>query len=84
MLGDANARVGEQMGNSLGLRIPRGLAEDARITEGSTLDVRVENGQLIAVTMSEELTLESLLSGVTADNLHGEQLDDGPHGREAW
>ena len=70
-------------GNSLGIRIPRGLAEDAHLAEGTTLDLRVENGRLVAEPV-EEVTLASLLAGVTADNLHHPQLDDAPRGAEAW
>ena len=70
-------------GNSLGIRIPRGLAEDARLAEGTTLDLRVENGRLVAEPV-EEVTLASLLTAVTPENLHRPQLDDAPRGTEAW
>ena len=71
-------------GNSLGVRIPRALAEDAGVAEGSTVDVRVEGGRIVAVPVDDEPTLAELLEGVTSDNLHGEALDDGTRGREAW
>ena len=70
-------------GNSLGIRIPRGLAEDARLTEGSTLDLRLENGRLVAEPV-EDVTLGSLLAAVTPDNLHRLQPDDAPRGAESW
>ena len=71
-------------GNSLGVRIPRAVAEDARIAEGSVVDVRVEDGRIVAVLVEAEPTLESLLAGVTKENLHPEQGDDRTRGREAW
>jgi antitoxin MazE len=71
-------------GNSLGVRIPRAVAEDARITEGSLVDVRVEDGRIVAVPVEAELTLESLLAGITRNNLHPEQPDDRSREREAW
>ena len=71
-------------GNSLGVRIPRAVAEDARITEGSVVDVRVENGRLVAEPVSDELTLDALLAGITDENLHDEQFADPARGREAW
>ena len=71
-------------GNSLGVRIPRALAEDAGVAEGSTVDVRVEGRRIVAVPVDDEPTLDELLEGVTSDNLHGEALDDGTRGREAW
>ena len=70
-------------GNSLGLRIPRGIAEDAGLAEGSLLDLRVENGRLIAEPVVAE-NLESLLAKVTPKNVHRELLVDSPRGREIW
>ena len=68
-------------GNSLGLRIPRGIAEDAGLAEGSLLDLRVENGRLIGEPVVVE-DLESLLAKVTPKNVHRELLVDSPRGRE--
>jgi antitoxin MazE len=70
-------------GNSLGLRIPRGLAEDAGLAEGSLVELRVENGRLVAEPVTVE-NLEALLSKVTAKNRHDELFVDSPRGREAW
>ena len=82
--GDLTVRATvSKWGNSLGLRIPRGIAEDAGLTEGSSIDLRVENGRLIVEPIAVE-SLESLLAKVSPKNLHGELLVDGPRGREAW
>ena len=70
-------------GNSLGLRIPRGLAEDAGLAEGSHVELRVEDGRLVAEPVTVE-NLEALLSKVTAKNRHDELFVDAPRGREAW
>lgn len=70
-------------GNSLGIRIPRGLAQDARIAEGTAVELRVEDGRLVVEPLEAE-SLEALLARVTPENLHGEQLADAPVGREAW
>jgi len=70
-------------GNSLGLRIPRGLAEDAGLAEGSLVELRVEDGRLVAEPVTVE-NLEALLSRVTAKNRHDELFIDSPRGREAW
>ena len=37
----------QKWGNSLGLRIPRSLALEARVEEGATVDLSVENGRLL-------------------------------------
>ena len=70
-------------GNSLGIRIPRGLAQDANLAEGTAIDLRVENGRIVAERIEVE-SLEVLLARVTPENLHGEQLADPPMGREVW
>ena len=69
-------------GNSLGLRIPRGLAEDARLGEGSSVDMRIEEGRLVIEPIADD-TLEQLLDRVTDHNLHREALPGTPVGREA-
>ncbi len=71
-------------GNSLALRIPSGLAEDARLSDGAEVDVAVENGRLIVAPVTAELSLDALLAGITPENLHAEQPADGARGAEAW
>lgn len=57
-------------GNSLGLRIPKSFAEEVQVAEGSTVDLKMENGQLIVrAVQSPRPTLEELLEAVTADNI---------------
>lgn len=72
-------------GNSLALRIPKGLAEDARLAEGTEVDVAVREGRLvIEATAAPEVSLAALLAGITPTNLHGEQHPDTSRGAEAW
>ncbi len=68
-------------GNSLGLRIPTALAEDARLHDGAEVDVTVREGQLVIVSV---LSLAELVAGITAANLP--DLDDAavPRGAEQW
>ena len=67
-------------GNSLGLRIPRGLAEDAQLVDGSSVDLRVEDGRLIVERMDD---LETLLALVRPDNIHGDAFAAKRVGDEA-
>jgi len=71
-------------GNSLGVRLPRGIAEELRVSDGALVDVSVENGRIVAVPVLPALTLDALLGGVTRKNLHRPLLDDAPRGGEAW
>ncbi len=72
-------------GNSLGLRIPKHLADDADVTEGTSVDLQVKNGSLVVTPVQEVgYVLEDLLANVKPSNLH-EEVDIGrPAGREAW
>ncbi len=72
-------------GNSLGLRIPKSFAEEVRVTEGSVVDLSMEDGNLvIKVTKPDEVDLEDLLDGITDENIHSE-IDTGDAvGGEIW
>jgi antitoxin MazE len=78
------SRVGK-WGNSLGLRIPRSLAEEAGLGDGSAVDVTLAEGEIrIRPVRRRRYSLEALLAGVGDDNLHGEVSTGRPVGREAW
>ena len=68
-------------GNSLGVRIPSTLAEDARLHEGAEVDVTIREGQLVIVPV---LSLAELVAGITATNLPAIDDDDAPRGGEQW
>lgn len=61
-------------GNSVALRIPASYAKDLGITDGSGVDVRIEDGKLVATPVHEVPTysLDALLAGISDDNIHGE------------
>ena len=79
-----NVRV-QKWGNSLALRIPKAVAEDAGFREDTPVDVSVVKGKLIVRALRRKRpTLKQLLREVTDENLHGE-WDTGPAvGREVW
>ena len=75
----------QKWGNSLGLRIPRSFAADVEVEAGSTVDIRVENGDLvIRPVRRRQYVLSELLEGVNSGNLHEEISTGDPVGREAW
>jgi antitoxin MazE len=72
-------------GNSLALRIPRSVAADSRIKEGSVVDVSTVRGRLVVTPISEpRFTLDQLLAGITKENLHDEVDWGTAVGREVW
>jgi antitoxin MazE len=72
-------------GNSLGVRIPRPVALDAAIGEGTSVDMRVRDGQLVITPAKKaKVQLSVLLKGVKSTNVHRE-IDTGtPVGGEVW
>jgi antitoxin MazE len=72
-------------GNSLALRIPSGMAEDARLQDGTEVEVALHGGRLVVEPVAElDTTLDTLVTGITPENLHGVQFDDGSRGTEVW
>lgn len=69
-------------GNSFGVRLPRALAEEVGLREGSPIEVQVVDG--VITIRPNVYTLEGLLAGITKDNLHDEIHVGPPRGREIW
>ncbi len=75
----------QKWGNSLALRIPKVLAMDAHIQEGSLVDIAVSNGEIVAKpTRKTDFDLKKLVARITPENVHGEVETGEPVGRESW
>jgi antitoxin MazE len=79
-----NARI-QKWGNSLALRIPKTVADDTHLGNGSVVNLAVRGGKVIVEPVRRtKYTLEKLLKGVSKKNIHP-SVDTGPAvGREAW
>lgn len=75
----------QKWGNSLALRIPKAFAVESNVTGGSTVEVSMENGNIVVKPVKEPMyTLEELVEGITDENRH-EEIDWGrPVGNEVW
>jgi len=63
----------QKWGNSLALRVPKAIAAQVEIQEGSTVDlVPTEEGLLVKARRGPRYRLSELLSGVSAKNRHAE------------
>ena len=72
-------------GNSLGLRIPKSFASEASVEAGSTVDIAIEDGNLVIRSVGRpSYSLQELLHGISADNCHEEVSTGEAQGREAW
>lgn len=75
------ARV-SKWGTSLAVRIPKAIAQQWGVQEGSAIEVDTEGSAL--VLRKKKYDLASMLSQITPENLHKE-ADWGPaRGAEAW
>ncbi len=75
----------QKWGNSLGVRIPKPIAQDTRLHEGARVDLREESDRLVIVPLKKpRFSLSELLKGVTKKNIH-EEIDFGiTEGKEVW
>jgi antitoxin MazE len=75
----------QKWGNSLAVRIPKTIAQDLSLKAGSLMALSVRDGTLlIRPTVKPAYRLDSLLKGVSKDNLHHEVATGQPIGNEAW
>jgi antitoxin MazE len=72
-------------GNSLAIRIPKSVAEQAHVTEGTGIDFSVEGNSIIITPQKRrKYTLDELLEGMTPDNFHPEFETGNAVGNEDW
>ncbi len=71
-------------GNSLALRLPKRLADEAQLSEGTNVEFRVEEGSLIVSATRPRYSLDQLLAGHRHDFNHGEVDSGAPVGAEEW
>ena len=74
----------QKWGNSLGLRIPKSFAKEAKLSEGSSVDIHLKGETLIVQSAKPAYKLKDLLAGITAANLHREVDTGSRRGKEAW
>ena len=71
-------------GNSLAVRIPKNIADEARLAEGDKLLLKVESPGNVAIKAVEKPSLEELLERITPENVHKEISWGKAVGNEAW
>lgn len=79
------ARV-QKWGNSLALRLPKALTEEAGVHLDSPVEITIRDHTIVIEPVREKRTydLDELLAGVKPENLHGETDFGGPVGKEVW
>ena len=67
----------QKWGNSLGLRIPRGLADEVGLGVGTEVSLTAKDGELVLrPSLPSRLRLADLLAGITPENIHA-SVDTG-------
>lgn len=77
------SRTVQKWGNSLGVRIPKEIADRINLNEGSEVEFRLEDGNLILEPLKDQFDLDELINNITDDNRH-EEHDTGRLGKEVW
>ena len=75
----------QKWGNSLAVRIPKTLAEEAGLEVGIEVELRAEDGELrITTRRSKRYDLDEMLASVPDDYDDGEWDTGPPVGKEVW
>jgi len=62
----------QKWGNSLGVRIPRGLADEVGLGAGTEVSLTAKDGELVLrPSLPSRLRLADLVAGFTPEILHG-------------
>jgi len=69
-------------GNSLAVRIPKLVAEEAGVSEGDPIEVQADVGEIKLRLRDRVPALRELVSKITPENRHGETLASPEVGKE--
>lgn len=62
----------DRWGNSLGVRLPKAIAESAGLREGDRVEISFEDSAVVIRPAKPRYTLKELLAGITPENVHPE------------
>jgi antitoxin MazE len=72
-------------GNSMAVRIPKAVAEAARLRLGDQLEMAVEDSGTLRIRKKKgKQKLSDLVRAITPENLHAESDWGAPAGKELW
>jgi antitoxin MazE len=73
----------QKWGNSLGVRIPRKIANSLHLISGTEVEVTVKENTIVIKNNYSEL--DRLLQNINQVNIHKEQfIEEDRQGNEAW
>lgn len=74
----------QKWGNSLAVRLPMHVAKEAKLEEGSELDLSEEAGYISLKPVEHEHSLHEMVLAITPENMHSEVNFGGARGSEIW
>lgn len=72
----------KKWGNSLGIRIPKIIANDLSLKDGLKVEIKDIDGSIIISPINNELN--ELLDKITPENIHSEIQSGQSTGNEIW
>ena len=80
-----NETTVSKWGNSLAVRIPQGIAKQASLNEGDSLELAIDtSGAIVLRPTRRKYELSELVSRITPKNRHHETDWGSPQGGESW
>jgi antitoxin MazE len=80
-----NETTVSKWGNSLAVRIPQGMARQARISEGDSVALALQHdGSILLRSTRPRYRLSELVARITPRNRHGETDWGASVGEESW
>ena len=75
----------QKWGNSQGVRLPKHVLDEARISVGQTIEITAEDGQItVRKTRDRKFDLAEMVSRMPADHEPLEESFGPPVGKEEW
>lgn len=73
----------QKWGNSLAVRLPKAIATEKALTEGTGVLVSIKHDQIVIEPDTDE-SLDALTARITPENLHSESDWGTKVGNEVW
>lgn len=73
----------KKWGNSLGIRIPKVIANDFSLKDGTIIEVDEQDNKIV-LYIKKKYLLDTMLENITTENLHDEVLSGKSVGNEVW
>lgn len=74
----------QKWGNSLAVRIPKDVAEQINLKQGSDIELKVTDKGIELIPQKQKPTLEELMAQITPENQHKEVNRGKSEGGEVW